>query len=117
MSPRIIKKPRAEHDLIEHFAFIAMDKLAPAERFLRVADESFAQLATTPKMGRNGNPRNRIWPESGCIQCRPGSEITLSFTGLLRTASKSSPLCMVQEILDQRWMNCFGTNPENEAII
>jgi toxin ParE1/3/4 len=52
MSPRIIKKPRAEHDLIEHFAFIAMDKLAPAERFLRVADESFAQLATTPKLGR-----------------------------------------------------------------
>jgi plasmid stabilization system protein ParE len=30
MTPRIVKTPRAEQDLIEHFAFIAKDKVALA---------------------------------------------------------------------------------------
>ena len=52
MTVRIIKKPRAERDLIEHFAYIAHDKITPAERFLRVADETFARIASMPKIGR-----------------------------------------------------------------
>ena len=51
MTRRILKKPQAERDLIDHFAVIARDKLEPAERFLRVADESFAQLAANPLLG------------------------------------------------------------------
>ena len=52
MSHRIVKKPQVEHDLIEHFAFIASDKLAPAERFLKVAQDSFQRLADMPGLGR-----------------------------------------------------------------
>jgi len=52
MTHRIIKKPRADQDLIEHFAFIARDKIAPAERFLKVAEESFARIADIPGIGR-----------------------------------------------------------------
>jgi toxin ParE1/3/4 len=52
MTRQIIKKPRAERDLIEHFAYIARDKTAPAERFLRVAEESFNRLADMPGIGR-----------------------------------------------------------------
>jgi toxin ParE1/3/4 len=51
MTPRILKKPQVERDLIEHFSFIARDKIAPAERFLRVVEESFERLATNPFLG------------------------------------------------------------------
>ena len=44
--------PRAEQDLIEHFAFIARDKIVPADRFLQVAEESFERLSAMPGMGR-----------------------------------------------------------------
>jgi plasmid stabilization system protein ParE len=37
MKRRILKKPQVEADLIEQFAYIARDKVKPAERFLRVA--------------------------------------------------------------------------------
>lgn len=51
MKRRILKKPQVERDLIDHFSFIARDKIEPAERFLRVADESFHQLAADPLLG------------------------------------------------------------------
>jgi toxin ParE1/3/4 len=38
--------------LAEHFAYIARDKIAPADRFLKVAEESFQRLADTPGIGR-----------------------------------------------------------------
>ena len=45
-------RPRAERDLIEHFAYIARDKVAPAERFLKAAEQCFERLAAMPQMGR-----------------------------------------------------------------
>jgi toxin ParE1/3/4 len=52
MSPRILAKPQVERDLIEHFSFIASDKVKPAERFLRMAEESFNRLAADPLSGQ-----------------------------------------------------------------
>jgi toxin ParE1/3/4 len=52
MSREIFKKPRASRDLIEYFAYIARDKVAPADRFLRVAEETFEYLARMPTVGR-----------------------------------------------------------------
>jgi toxin ParE1/3/4 len=52
MSRRILKKPQVAQDLIEHFAFIAKDKLKPAYRLLQVTQESFERLAEMPLMGR-----------------------------------------------------------------
>ncbi len=51
MMPVILRKPRVNDDLIEHYAFIAQDKIAPADRFLQVAEESFQRLAATPLIG------------------------------------------------------------------
>ena len=52
MTGRILKKPQVERDLIDHFSFIARDKVEPAERFLRVAEESFRLLAANPLVGQ-----------------------------------------------------------------
>jgi toxin ParE1/3/4 len=52
MTARILKKPQAERDLVEHYAVIARDKIGPAERFLREAEESFQRLARTPSLGQ-----------------------------------------------------------------
>jgi toxin ParE1/3/4 len=49
---RIFKKPRAEQDLIEHFAFIARDNAKPAIKFLLVAGATFDNLAAMPTLGR-----------------------------------------------------------------
>lgn len=34
MTRRVLKKPQVERDLVDHFSFIARDKVEPAERFL-----------------------------------------------------------------------------------
>ncbi|HEY7089069.1 MAG TPA: type II toxin-antitoxin system RelE/ParE family toxin [Tepidisphaeraceae bacterium] len=52
MRGKVLKKPQVERDLITHFAFIAQDKIRPAERFLKVAQETFERLAAMPGMGR-----------------------------------------------------------------
>jgi toxin ParE1/3/4 len=52
MSRRVLKRPQAERDLIEHFAFIARDKVEPAERFLNVAEGHFKLLAANPYLGQ-----------------------------------------------------------------
>jgi toxin ParE1/3/4 len=52
MSRRIVTRPRFSRDLVEQFAFIAADKLAPAERFLKVAADSIERLADMPGIGR-----------------------------------------------------------------
>lgn len=52
MSRRIFKKPRVTRDLSEYFAYIARDKTAPADRFLRVTEEAFEYLAHHPTVGR-----------------------------------------------------------------
>ena len=53
MSRRFLKKPQVERDLIDHYAFIARDKVEPAERFLRVAEECFERLAADPMLGHS----------------------------------------------------------------
>lgn len=51
MKRRIVKKPQVERDLVDHFSFIAKDKLEPAERFLKAAEETFHLLAANPDAG------------------------------------------------------------------
>jgi plasmid stabilization system protein ParE len=52
MTGKIIRKPRVDRDLVEHYLFIAVDKMAPAEEFLRVAEEGFHRPAAHPGAGR-----------------------------------------------------------------
>jgi toxin ParE1/3/4 len=52
MNRTILKTPRAERDLVDHFEFIARDKIPPARRFLKVAQKSFELLAAMPGVGR-----------------------------------------------------------------
>jgi toxin ParE1/3/4 len=52
MNQRVLKKPQVERDLVDHFSFIAQDKLGPAERFLQTADETFKFLADNPLIGQ-----------------------------------------------------------------
>jgi toxin ParE1/3/4 len=67
-APRIARRPRAKLDLIEHYSYIARDKVAPAERFLRVAEAAFELLARMPTIGtawESPNPRLvgvRVYP-------------------------------------------------------
>jgi toxin ParE1/3/4 len=49
--------PRVADDLTEHFAFIARDKVAPAQRLLEVAQESFELLAEQPSIGLPWNSK------------------------------------------------------------
>ena len=56
---RAIKTPQAERDLIADYARIALDKIDPAVRFLKVADESFELLARMPTLGRVWETKNR----------------------------------------------------------
>ena len=51
MKRAIIKWLRVEQDLAENYAFIAQDKIQPAERLLVVAEESFDRLARNPLIG------------------------------------------------------------------
>jgi plasmid stabilization system protein ParE len=53
--PRVIKKPRAERDLLDHFVFIGRQNPDGAERFPTAAEQAFAQLAQLPLMGRVWN--------------------------------------------------------------
>src|SRR5947209_3759757 len=52
MSLKVVKYRTANDDLIAIYEFIASDKAAPAERFLRVADEAFQRIAAMPAIGR-----------------------------------------------------------------
>jgi toxin ParE1/3/4 len=47
----IVQWPRVERDLTEHYAYIAQDKVEPAERLLMVAEEAFERLARNPSLG------------------------------------------------------------------
>jgi toxin ParE1/3/4 len=51
MSLVTISRP-ARQDLLDHFAYIAADRPDSADRFLRVAEASFARLAHSPEIGR-----------------------------------------------------------------
>jgi toxin ParE1/3/4 len=50
---RIIKRPAAKRDLIEQADFIAQDNLDAALRFLDAEEQTFAQLARLPRIGKS----------------------------------------------------------------
>ena len=52
MSRRIIRRPRAIADLIEHYVYIARDKVEPADRFLKQVERTFDLIARFPGIGR-----------------------------------------------------------------
>jgi len=49
---RVTRRPQAEADTLEIWAYIAQDSLAEADRWVDRLDESLALWATQPKMGR-----------------------------------------------------------------
>ncbi|MCL2639271.1 MAG: type II toxin-antitoxin system RelE/ParE family toxin [Phycisphaerales bacterium] len=59
MMRTILRKPQVNEDLIGHYAYIALDKIEPAERFLRVAEESFQRLLTMPAIGTKWVSKNK----------------------------------------------------------
>ena len=68
---RVVRRAAAEEDLIESYAFIGMDDLGAADRFLVSARETIARLAESPRVGRLrefADPRLReirSWPVHG----------------------------------------------------
>jgi toxin ParE1/3/4 len=55
MKLAIHKWPRVARDLSEHYAYIARDKVEPADRLLTVAEDAFERLAKNPGIGV-------VWP-------------------------------------------------------
>ena len=51
MPRRILKRPAANRDLIEHFVFIGQGSQEAAFRFLEAAQATFEELAAMPEMG------------------------------------------------------------------
>jgi len=85
---RIVKRPRAEQDLVDHYEYIARDKLMPAERFLRQADHAFERLAQMPGLVESGA---RICPGllGSAFTRSPGIETTSYSTARFKAESKS----------------------------
>jgi len=52
MKLSVVRRARVAEDLREHYSYIARDKIAPAERLLVVAEESYQRLAENPCIGR-----------------------------------------------------------------
>lgn len=48
----IQKRPQVIRDLIELVTYIAEDNMDASDRFIVAAEETFKQLAQTPKMGK-----------------------------------------------------------------
>jgi toxin ParE1/3/4 len=65
---QFITTPRARRDLIDHYAYIARDKIEPADRFLKIAEQTFQRIAGTPGAGRTWESANtrldgiRVYP-------------------------------------------------------
>src|SRR5262245_18224149 len=51
MTPVVIKKPRAEQDLLRTYTYIRDRSLKGADRFLQEADSTFGLLARFPTLG------------------------------------------------------------------
>jgi toxin ParE1/3/4 len=52
MNPRVIRRPRAVANLIEHYAYIARDRIEAADRFLKAAERTFELIGRYPMIGR-----------------------------------------------------------------
>ncbi len=48
----IYKRPHVIRDLIDLASYIAVDNMEMSDRFLAAAEETFKQLAQTPKIGK-----------------------------------------------------------------
>lgn len=55
--PRVVVRPRADHDLFEIASYIARDDPAAADRLIDATEDKFRLLATSPKLGR---PRTEL---------------------------------------------------------
>lgn len=55
---RLIKRPLARLDLLETYAYIALDSERSADRFLASAQECFKTLSVFPQIGHKGDFRN-----------------------------------------------------------
>jgi plasmid stabilization system protein ParE len=69
VSARVLKRPRAKVDLLDHFVYIGeRGSLEKAEEFLKAVERAFELLAGMPEMGRawlSSDPRLdgiRAWP-------------------------------------------------------
>ena len=68
MTPRVVKTPQTEADLIDQFTFIGTDRPAAAFRFIEAANQAFQSLARMPGIGGRwqGGRREtrglRVWP-------------------------------------------------------
>jgi toxin ParE1/3/4 len=69
---RVVRKPRARQDLLEHFIYIGENaSVEDAERFLKAAEAAFERLAMRPEMGARRDYRKpslaglRMWPITG----------------------------------------------------
>jgi plasmid stabilization system protein ParE len=102
-------RPRAEQDLIEYFAYIARDKLPPADRFLVIAEQCFERIAAMPGMGRKWESRHpklqniRVFPMPGkyrsyLIFYRVASDKTVEILTVLHGARDIGTL--LEEIID-----------------
>ncbi|KJS76375.1 MAG: type II toxin-antitoxin system RelE/ParE family toxin [Serpentinimonas sp.] len=56
---RVTRRPQAELDILEIWAFIADDSVVAADRWIDELDEKMALWATQPMMGR---PRDELAP-------------------------------------------------------
>lgn len=57
----VIRKPRAQRDLVGHFAYVGERNPEAAERFLEAVEKALDQLAQFPLMGRRwGSPSPRL---------------------------------------------------------
>ncbi|MFT7723480.1 MAG: type II toxin-antitoxin system RelE/ParE family toxin [Roseateles sp.] len=56
---RVTRRPQAEADVLEIWAFIAEDSVAEADRWVDRLDEKLALWATQPLMGKD---RKELWP-------------------------------------------------------
>jgi toxin ParE1/3/4 len=71
MSRVIRKLPDARRDLVEIADYLAPDDLAPADRFLEAADQTFEFLASMSEIGSQWESENpalaglRVWPVRG----------------------------------------------------
>lgn len=52
MTGRVFRTPKVERDLVDHFVFIARDRLEAAERFLEMAEKTFKTIADNPLLGQ-----------------------------------------------------------------
>lgn len=61
---RVIRRPAAKRDLIEHFAYLGEAAgLGAAERFMEAVKRSFERLRKTPAIGSPCKFLNPVWAE------------------------------------------------------